>query len=353
VRLDGAPGPRAFDALRVAGPVDLGGAVLDVAPAAGTTVPPGATVTLVDHAGPAPTVGTFAGLPEGSTVDVDGVPLTLSYTGGDGNDVTLTRARAAATLALGTDAPTTVRGQEARFVARVTPATATGSVTFHDGDRPLGSVELDDGVAVLRTAQLTPGDHEITAEYAGDDATAPATSEGVAHTVTVPADPGGPPPTDPDPGVPDPGAPAPDPGTTGPGGPAPGAPGDGPTGTRPAAPPAPPAPPAGAPTRAAMRAALARLIRVRVGADGLRFRQRIPAAGIVRWRLTLRGSSRTLASRTARVTPGDRAVTLRPSARGRRVLRRDRRARLVLRTELTLASGERVSAAVTLPRPRT
>jgi hypothetical protein len=353
VRLDGAPGPRAFDALRVAGPVDLGGAVLDLAPAAGTTVPPGATVTLVDHTGPTPTVGTFAGRPEGSTVDVDGVPLALSYAGGDGNDVTLTRARAAATLALVADVPTTVRGQEVRFVARVTPATATGSVTFRDGDRPLGSVQLDTGVAVLRTAHLTPGDHEITAEYVGDGATAPATSGAVVHTVTVPIGPGDPPPTDPGPGVPDPSAPAPDPGTAGPGGPSPGARDEDPTGTRPTAPPAAPAPPAGGPTRAAMRAALARLTRVRVGTDGLRFRQRIPASGRARWRLTVRGSSRMLASRTARVTPGDRAVTLWLSARGRRVLRRDGRARLVLRTELTLASGEHVSMAVTLPRPRT
>ena len=33
--------------------------------------------------------GTFAGLPEGATVVVAGVPLTISYVGGDGNDVAL------------------------------------------------------------------------------------------------------------------------------------------------------------------------------------------------------------------------------------------------------------------------
>lgn len=352
VRLDGAPGPRAFDALRVSGPVDLGGAVLDLAPAAGTAVPPGATVTLVDHAGSVPTAGTFAGLPEGSTVDVGGAPLTLSYAGGDGNDVTLTRARATATIALGADTPTTARGQEARFVARLTPATATGSVTFRDGDRPLGTVALDDGVAELRTAELEPGVHEVTAEYAGDGATTPATSAAVSHTVTVPTIPENPHPADPGLGGSGPGVPSPGPGAPGPGAPTPVAPGDGPPGPRPAEPPARPAPSKSVPTPAALRAALVRLTRVRVGTDGLRFRQRVPAAGTVRWRLLLRGRPQALASRTARVAAGDRTVTLRTTARGRRLLRRDRRARLVLRTELALPSGERVSVSVTLPRPR-
>lgn len=39
-----------------------------------------------------PVNGTFAGLPKGASVTFSGQPFTISYTGGDGNDVTLTRA---------------------------------------------------------------------------------------------------------------------------------------------------------------------------------------------------------------------------------------------------------------------
>ncbi|GAB5400968.1 MAG: hypothetical protein Aureis2KO_25530 [Aureisphaera sp.] len=36
-------------------------------------------------------VGTFLNLPEGSSIDIDGIPFTLSYVGGDGNDFSLVR----------------------------------------------------------------------------------------------------------------------------------------------------------------------------------------------------------------------------------------------------------------------
>src|SRR5205823_4897796 len=39
--------------------------------------------------------GTFAGLAEGATVNLGGEPFHISYAGGDGNDVTLTRGNAA------------------------------------------------------------------------------------------------------------------------------------------------------------------------------------------------------------------------------------------------------------------
>jgi hypothetical protein len=45
----------------------------------------------VDSAGTAPVQGTFDRVPEGATITADGVQLVVSYRGGDGNDVTLTR----------------------------------------------------------------------------------------------------------------------------------------------------------------------------------------------------------------------------------------------------------------------
>jgi hypothetical protein len=55
---------------------------------------PGQVLTLVDNTGSGPVVGTFTGLPEGSTVLASFAGqtyhFTLSYVGGTGNDITLT-----------------------------------------------------------------------------------------------------------------------------------------------------------------------------------------------------------------------------------------------------------------------
>ena len=45
---------------------------------------------LIDNDGTDPVVGTFAGLPEGATFTVAGVPLQISYVAGTGNDVVVT-----------------------------------------------------------------------------------------------------------------------------------------------------------------------------------------------------------------------------------------------------------------------
>lgn len=50
----------------------------------------GATFTIIDQAGGAAVSGTFAGLPEGSTIIAGGTTYRISYVGGDGNDVVLT-----------------------------------------------------------------------------------------------------------------------------------------------------------------------------------------------------------------------------------------------------------------------
>lgn len=50
----------------------------------------GQTYTIIDQAGDKPVSGTFKDLPEGATFEVDGYVLSISYEGGDGNDVTLT-----------------------------------------------------------------------------------------------------------------------------------------------------------------------------------------------------------------------------------------------------------------------
>lgn len=55
-----------------------------------TLLPPGTVFTVIDNTGRNPTSGTFANLPDGVIVTVNGNNFQASYEGGDGNDLTLT-----------------------------------------------------------------------------------------------------------------------------------------------------------------------------------------------------------------------------------------------------------------------
>ncbi len=73
----------------VTGTVALGGAQLDLSRTFATF--PASQFTLIDNDGNADQVsGTFAGLSEGAIVIVNNIPMSISYVGGDGNDVVLT-----------------------------------------------------------------------------------------------------------------------------------------------------------------------------------------------------------------------------------------------------------------------
>lgn len=76
------------------GTVTLGGGTLSLGPAytgGAQFVPSGTVITLIDNDGTDPVAGAFAGLPEGATLRArTGQRFRISYTGGSGNDVTLT-----------------------------------------------------------------------------------------------------------------------------------------------------------------------------------------------------------------------------------------------------------------------
>ena len=78
-----------YDQLKVTGAIDLGNSVLTLTSA--LVLPPDGTFTIIDNDGGDPVVGTFAGVAEGATIGTEGGGVfTLSYQGGDGNDVVLT-----------------------------------------------------------------------------------------------------------------------------------------------------------------------------------------------------------------------------------------------------------------------
>ena len=91
MRLNGPTVGTQYDQLTVGGSVTLAGN-LDILAAPG--LPAGTTFTIVNKTSAGTVSGTFAGKPQGSAFTVGGYVWLVSYTGGDGNDVTLTIATA-------------------------------------------------------------------------------------------------------------------------------------------------------------------------------------------------------------------------------------------------------------------
>lgn len=89
VALNGTTAGTSYDQLNVTGKVNLAGATLNVnlafTPAIGTAF------TLIQHDGTDTVIGTFAGLAQGATFVLNGMTFQISYVGGTGNDVVLTR----------------------------------------------------------------------------------------------------------------------------------------------------------------------------------------------------------------------------------------------------------------------
>lgn len=149
------------DQVVVTGTVDVTGATLS---ATGTIVSfPGQVVTLIDNDGNAdPVVGTFDGLAEGDSVTINGVDFTISYVGGDGNDVTLTETSAVFTI------------------DDVTVDEGAGTLTF--------TITLDKALDIPVTVTVTFADNTATGGGVDYDSTSQdvvfAAGE-TSHTVTV------------------------------------------------------------------------------------------------------------------------------------------------------------------------
>jgi hypothetical protein len=159
-----------FDQVAVDGQVDLGGAALVVMPA--DTLAVGQPMRILDKTSGLDITGTFAGKPEGTIFDVGSVRLKISYAGGDGNDVTLTRLRQPSSLTMSSGPANAVEGSEVTLSATVSgPAglpSPTGSVTFKDGSTVLGAATVSGGVATLKTSSLGAGDHSLSADFTSD-----------------------------------------------------------------------------------------------------------------------------------------------------------------------------------------
>jgi hypothetical protein len=89
---------------------------------------------------------------------------------------TFTTQYAGSTISVLSSSPTSTYGSPVTFLATVSPATATGTVTFRDGTTILGAGALSGGTVTYTTSSLALGSHAITATYNGDTNFAPATA---------------------------------------------------------------------------------------------------------------------------------------------------------------------------------
>jgi len=79
-----------YDQIKVTGTVDVTGGTLDVSIVNGFKPVVGQKYTIISNDGSDAVSGTFTGLAEGATITVGTTKFSISYKGGDGNDVVLT-----------------------------------------------------------------------------------------------------------------------------------------------------------------------------------------------------------------------------------------------------------------------
>jgi hypothetical protein len=116
-----------------------------------------------------------------------------NVTGSTSSGLTQTVNQTATTTVLASSKNPSTNGNSVTFTAAVTPATASGTVTFMDGSTSLGTGTLSGGAATYATSALSVGTHSITAVYSGDVNDNGSTSSVLTQTVnpSVPPTPGG------------------------------------------------------------------------------------------------------------------------------------------------------------------
>ena len=115
--------------------------------------------------------------------------ISFTYSGDDNDSgstsavVTQTVNPVSTVTSISSSTSTSVFGQSVTFTAGVTPNTATGTFTFKDGTKTLGSAALSGGSAAFSINSLAVGSHSITAVYGGDTNDNGSTSSSINQTV--------------------------------------------------------------------------------------------------------------------------------------------------------------------------
>jgi hypothetical protein len=162
--------------------------------AAQTTVPDGETVTFFDGTTQVGTGTTVVGVATFSifTLSAKVHTITATYAGdvtfgsSSGTVKQVITAYTSATNVSADITPSTF-GQPAQFSATVTstgPEAPTGSVTFVDGSKVIGTGKISiNGLTILRVSNLAAGTHFVTAKYSGDTNTSKSLSTAATQVV--------------------------------------------------------------------------------------------------------------------------------------------------------------------------
>ncbi len=112
----------------------------------------------------------------GSGIRATSSAATTSYPKPSATSVSLAGSATSATL-----------GTTITFNATLTPAVATGTISFYDGSTLLSAVAVSGGAALLSTGSLSAGTHTVAAMYSGSAAYSDSTSNAVGITLTAPS----------------------------------------------------------------------------------------------------------------------------------------------------------------------
>ncbi len=185
----GGPSVSSYGEVVASGAVILGGTLDAGAP--GPTIP-GVLLTIIDNTSGLGITGTFAGLPEGSTVALPGQVSRITYRGGSGADVVLTDLADFTSTTISATTPVSSYGQPVTFTAVVSGGLVlgpSGTVAFFADGTPIATVPLGaDGLAgsasaSFSTSSLGPGSHVITAAFSGESGFASSQSGPTQETV--------------------------------------------------------------------------------------------------------------------------------------------------------------------------
>lgn len=110
-----------------------------------------------------------------------------TYAGSTSASVSVTAKAIPTTVVASATSTTLSKGQAATLTATVSPAAATGSITFKDGTATLGTGSITAGKATLSLASgfSTTGTHSITAAYSGAATYGVSTSAALKITVNA------------------------------------------------------------------------------------------------------------------------------------------------------------------------
>ena len=173
IELNGTNPGTGHDQMNVtAGPVSIGGANLVLSALGGYTPASGNQFTIINNQGAGAVIGTFAGLPGGATVSDGTSNYTISYTGGDGNDVVLT-------------APTGGCGNVVSIPALTSPTGVSVTVPVNTTDLTGKGVIASDFVVTYDPAVLNPATINVTAGTAASPGATVTFNASVPGTIVI------------------------------------------------------------------------------------------------------------------------------------------------------------------------